>query len=145
MLTFNHSRKISASVEEVFAAISSPERLARWWGPAGFTNTFDLCEFRTGGRWSFVMHGPDGRDYPNENVFEEIEAPGKVVVKHVSQPHYRLTIKLTPDGTGTAVSWTQVFENPDIDREKLERIVGNANEENLDRLTDEVLNNPSGK
>jgi uncharacterized protein YndB with AHSA1/START domain len=42
--------------------------LSRWWGPAGFTNTFEVCEFKKGGRWSFVMHGPDGRNYPNESV-----------------------------------------------------------------------------
>ena len=43
--------------------------------PAGFTNTFDVCEFRSGGRWSFVMHGPDGRNYPNEKMIAEIDPP----------------------------------------------------------------------
>jgi uncharacterized protein YndB with AHSA1/START domain len=34
--TFSTSREIAASVSEVFAAISAPERLARWWGLRGF-------------------------------------------------------------------------------------------------------------
>jgi uncharacterized protein YndB with AHSA1/START domain len=44
MTTFKTSRKISATVEQVFAAFQ-PERLARWWGPAGLANTFSICEF----------------------------------------------------------------------------------------------------
>lgn len=75
MTPFTHSREIPATPEQVFAAFSDPVRLARWWGPAGFTNTFSVCEFRTGGRWSFVMHGPNGRDFPNESIFAEIAAP----------------------------------------------------------------------
>ena len=74
MTTFFTSREISATPDEIFAAISTPDRLARWWGPAGFTNTFSLCEFKAGGRWAFVMHGPDGANYANENRFTEIEA-----------------------------------------------------------------------
>lgn len=39
MTTFNTSLEIPATPEQVFAAIRHPERLARWWGPAGFTNS----------------------------------------------------------------------------------------------------------
>ena len=141
--TFRTSRDIPATVEQVFAAIRDPERLARWWGPAGFTNAFLCCEFQTGGRWSFVMHGPDGRNYPNENVFEEIDAPHQVVVRHVSEPKFRLTIALAPSATGTIVSWEQAFEDPDVAR-RVESIVVPANEQNLDRLTAEVLGEPGG-
>ena len=138
MTTFNTSREIPATVEQVFAAISNPERLARWWGPAGFTNTFKVCDFKNGGRWSFVMHGPDGSNYPNENVFAEIEAPGKVVIQHVSEPKFRLTILLAPSATGTLVSWSQAIENSEVAK-RIEHIVVPANEQNLDRLSAEVL------
>jgi uncharacterized protein YndB with AHSA1/START domain len=137
MTTFDTSREIPASVEAVFAAISDPRRLSRWWGPAGFTNTFDNCEFRAGGRWSFTMHGPDGRAYRNESVFAEIERPGKVVVQHVSSPRYRLTISLTPSSTGTLVSWSQSFEDSRVGQ-RLASIVVPASEQNLDRLSAEV-------
>lgn len=72
MRAFKAAREIPASVEQVFAAFSDPGRLARWWGPAGFTNTFTNCEFKAGGRWSFIMHGPDGKNYKNEIVFRGI-------------------------------------------------------------------------
>jgi uncharacterized protein YndB with AHSA1/START domain len=137
MTTFKTSRKISATVEQVFAAFQ-PERLARWWGPAGFTNTFSICEFKNGGRWSFTMHGPDGRNYPNANVFAEIEAPMKVVIQHTSEPKYRLTITLEPSAEGTVVFWAQVFESSEVAR-RIEHIVVPANEQNLERLSAEVL------
>ena len=143
MTTFSTSREIPATVEQVFAAISHSERLARWWGPAGFTNTFSVCEFNNGGRWSFIMHGPDGKNYPNENVFAEIESPGKVVVQHASEPKYRLTITLAPSAAGTVVSWSQAFESAEVAR-RLEHIVVPANEQNLERLSVEVLRKPGG-
>jgi uncharacterized protein YndB with AHSA1/START domain len=134
---FNTSREIPAPVEQVFAAFADPERLARWWGPAGFTNTFKVCEFRTGGKWSFTMHSPEGHDYPNESVFEEVEPAKKVVVRHLSGPQYRLTILLAPSPGGPVVSWSQDFDRADV-ASRIEHIVVPANEQNLDRLSAEV-------
>jgi uncharacterized protein YndB with AHSA1/START domain len=138
MTTFNTSRDIPATVEQVFAAISDPQRLNRWWGPAGFTNTFSICDFKQGGRWSFVMHGPDGHSYPNENVFAEIDPPRKVMIQHVVEPKFSLTIGLASSASGTFVSWSQAFENSEV-ASRIEHIVVPANEQNLDRLLAEVL------
>jgi len=135
---FRHSLDIPAKPEQVFAAISTPERLARWWGPAGFTNTVSVCEFKAGGRWNLVMHGPDGANYPNDNVFGEIVVNQKVVIEHPMQPVFRLTIELTASKTGTQVSWAQAFESADVARQ-VEHIVVPANDENLQRLKTEVL------
>ena len=66
-------RLFSANPRKVFAAFEQPDRLAQWWGPSGFTNTFEQFEFKPGGRWVFVMHGPNGANYPNESVFREIQ------------------------------------------------------------------------
>ena len=143
MTTFNTSREIPATVEQVFAAISHPERSARWWGPAGFTNTFHLYEFKKGGRWSFIMHGPDGRNYPNESVFAEIEPPNKIVIQHISEPKFRLIITLVPSEAGTIVSWSQAFESSDV-AGRIKHIVVPANEQNLDRLSVEVLRKLGG-
>ena len=143
MTTFRTSRDIPASPDQVFAAFSDPQRLARWWGPAGFTNTFDVCELESGGRWSFVMHGPDGQNYPNESVFAEVEPPRKVVVQHESAPKFRLTITLAPSAGGTTVSWAQTFESAEI-AGRIEHLVVPANEQNLDRLSAEVLGKRDG-
>jgi uncharacterized protein YndB with AHSA1/START domain len=138
MRTFETSRDLPARPEDVFAAISDPVRLARWWGPAGFTNTFSVCEFKEGGRWSLTMHGPDGANYPNENRFAAIDAPRMVIVEHVGEPKYRLTITLAPSPKGTRVGWSQAIENSDV-ANRIEHIVVPANEQNLERLEAEVL------
>ena len=143
MTVFRTSRDIPASAERVFAAFSDPQRLARWWGPAGFTNTFKVCEFKSGGRWSFVMHGPEGGNFPNESVFSEVEPPRKVVVQHMSKPKYCLTVTLTASTSGTTVSWAQEFESAEV-ASRIEHIVVPANEQNLDRLSAEVLSPPDG-
>ncbi len=141
MHTFNTSREIAAPMRQVFAAISHPERLARWWGPAGFTNTFHVCEFKPGGRWVFTMHGPGGTDYENENVFEVIAAPHKVVIRHIPEPKFRLSITLATTEAGTRVAWEQVLESEEFAR-KVAHIIEPANEQNLDRLTQEVMHPP---
>ena len=57
------SRIIDAPRELVFEAFTDVRHLSRWWGPTGFTTTTRAFEFRVGGEWVFVMHGPDGTDY----------------------------------------------------------------------------------
>lgn len=138
MTPFTTSRDIPAAPAAVFAAIATPERLARWWGPAGFRNTFAVCDFRPGGRWSFVMHGPDGAHYQNDSQFAEIAAPTRVVIQHLSEPTFRLTITLAASATGTRVSWVQALDDAEVAR-RVQHIVIPANEQNLDRLTAEVL------
>jgi uncharacterized protein YndB with AHSA1/START domain len=139
MTTLITSREIQAPVKDVFNAFSEPERLARWWGPAGFTNTFHTCEFETGGRWVYTMHGPDGRDYPNESIFQEVDPNARIVIKHVIKPMYTLTITFSERATaGTVVSWEQDFEN-EVFATKMRDFLITANEQNLDRLTAEIF------
>ena len=137
MTTFTTSRDIAAEPAAVFAAFQDASRLARWWGPAGFTNTFDVCEFQPGGQWKFTMHGPDGNSYPNESVFAEIEPHRKVVIDHVCQPFFRLTVELHPTATGTQLTWAQAFADPAV-AEAVRHIVEPSNGQNLDRLAVEV-------
>ena len=141
MTQLKTSRLIPAPAEEVFAAFSQPERLARWWGPTGFTNTFSLCEFKEGGRWTYLMHGPEGRNYPNESVFKEIKPMRRLIIEHVSKPKYRLTVGLDSSAAGTVVSWSQEFENVKFE-DRMRQFLLTANEQNLDRLSAEVLREP---
>jgi uncharacterized protein YndB with AHSA1/START domain len=135
--TFRHSRELHASPEAVFAAFRDPVRLARWWGPDGFSNTFETCDFRPGGQWVFTMHGPDGASYSNHSEFLEVVPPSLVRLKHVSLPRYELSISLEPSAAGTRVSWVGVFENQGF-AEKMRGFLETANEQNLDRLAHEV-------
>jgi uncharacterized protein YndB with AHSA1/START domain len=137
MTTFQTTRDIAASPAEVFAAFASPQRLANWWGPDGFRNTFEVCEFRNGGAWNFTMHGPDGANYPNTSQFVEIDAPHKIVIDHTCAPFFRLTVALTDHDNATRVSWVQVFEDANV-AAAVAHIVVPANAQNLNRLAAEV-------
>ena len=145
--SFHTSRHIAAPPDSVYAAMTDPARLARWWGPAGFRNEVSLCEMRPGGRWVFVMHGPDGKAYPNENQFAALAPPhgeqaGRFALRHVGQPLFTLTLSLqakTKDGQiGTCVDWLQVLDDAEL-AAQLAPMIEPANEQNLDRLTAEVL------
>lgn len=75
-------RLLDAPRELVFLAFTDPKHLVQWWGPNGFTTTTHSFDFRPGGVWRFVMHGPDGRDYQNRITYEEIVPPERIVYRH---------------------------------------------------------------
>lgn len=137
MNTFRTSREFATTPAAVFAAIRDAERLARWWGPSGFSNRFDVCEFHPGGRWVFTMIGPDGQAYPNESVFSAIDVDRRVVIRHACAPFFTLTIALEPSATGTLLTWVQAFDDAAV-AQAVRHIVEPANEQNLDRLTAEL-------
>jgi uncharacterized protein YndB with AHSA1/START domain len=84
--TLATSRVLAALPAQVFAAFVSAERLARWWGPKGFRNTFQVFEPRPGGSWRYVMQGPNGANYPNDSTFEALVPGELVVIRHHSGP-----------------------------------------------------------
>lgn len=135
-------RVFSAKPRTVFAAFEQPDRLARWWGPEGFTNTFEQFEFEPGGRWVFVMHGPNGVDYPNESVFREIEPDARLVIEHVVKPWYKLAVTLTARGDRTHLAWVQEFESPEV-AARMRPLSRTANEQVLDRLQSLLASEPS--
>jgi uncharacterized protein YndB with AHSA1/START domain len=73
------SRVLHAPRELVWEAWTNPKHVVNWWGPRGFTNTTKRHEFRVGGYWEHVMHGPDGVNYPNKAKFLEIVPLERIV------------------------------------------------------------------
>lgn len=133
MSIFSHTRVFNAAPEAVFGAFRDPALLARWWGPEGFRNTFQTFDFREGGDWVFIMHGPDGTDYPNQARFLEIRPPNRIRIQHVNLPHFLLTVDLEPAPGGTDLTWVGDFEDSAF-AEKARGFLERANEQNLDRL-----------
>jgi uncharacterized protein YndB with AHSA1/START domain len=113
------SRVFNAPREMVFRAWSSHEHLARWFGPNGFTITTHEMSFKPGGVWRFIMHGPDGRDYPNRIIFSEIVEPERLVYAHdddgdIEQIHFNTTVIFEEAGQGkTKLTMRMVFSSKD--------------------------------
>jgi hypothetical protein len=78
------------------------------------------------------MHGPDGKNYPNDSVFLEV-SPQRIVIRHVSPPNFTLTITLAEDNGQTNLAWHQPFDDPRV-AAGLAQIIIPANEQNLNRL-----------
>lgn len=125
--TFNFDR------EKVFNAWSESSKIAKWWGPHGFTNTIHKFEFVPGGKWIFVMHGPDGKNYDNEIVFHEIKKPELIVLEHLPNPHFFVRVSFDDLGGRTQLTFRQLFDDAKT-CQAIKKICTDGNEQNFDRL-----------
>jgi uncharacterized protein YndB with AHSA1/START domain len=108
------TRILDAPRELVYEAWTNPKHIAQWWGPNGFTNTIHEMNVKIGGVWRFIMHGPDGTDYPNKIVFEEVIKAKRLVYTHGSDddndPHaFHVTVTFEDEGKKTKLTMHSVF------------------------------------
>ena len=109
------TRVLDAPRARVFSVWTEPKHLAQWWGPNGFTTTTQAFDFRLGGVWRFVMHGPDGRDYQNQITFDEIVSLERIVYRHgggddVEPIQFTQTVTFQDLGNGqTLLTWHGTF------------------------------------
>jgi len=132
------TRIVNAPRELVYAAWSNPNHLKNWWGPAGFTNTFNEFDFRVGGKWSFIMHGPDKGNYPNECEFIQIEQPALIAWKRFTKPLFQVLAAFEElPNDQTKIVFKMVFDSAE-ECNKVKGFAGEKNEENFDRLEGEL-------
>ena len=131
-------RVLHTPVETVYKAWTDPIHLANWWGPKGFTNTFNEFDLRVGGKWSFIMHGPDKGNYANECEFTQIIPLELIAWKRYSKPLFNiLTTFRQVSADSTEVIFRMIFDTPE-ECNKLKPFVVDKNEENFDKLEDEL-------
>ncbi|MEU1269681.1 SRPBCC family protein [Streptomyces sp. NPDC005799] len=119
------SRVIDAPRELVFKAFTMVRHLSRWWGPEGFTTTTRTFEFRVGGVWDFVMHGPDGTDYQEWITWREIAAPERIALLHGESrddPNaFESVLTFAPAGERTRIVMRTVFPTRELRDEAVEK------------------------
>jgi uncharacterized protein YndB with AHSA1/START domain len=76
------TRLIDAPRELVYEAFTDAKHVGHWFGPDGFTTTTQSMDVRPGGRWIFVMRGPDGTDWPNVVTYQEVSPPSRLRYLH---------------------------------------------------------------
>ena len=112
------SRVISAPRELVFEAFTQVRHLSRWWGPDGFSTTTRSFEFRVGGAWDFVMHGPDRTDYQEWITWREIVPPERIALLHGESrgdPNaFESVLTFAPDGAATRIEMRTVFPTKEL-------------------------------
>lgn len=112
------TRDIAAPRERVFDAFVDTKNITRWWGPNGFKTTTSKHDLRPGGEWIFTMRGPDGANYPNKVVYEEIVRPDHLIYLHGAPGddfkafHVTITLEEQPGGK-TRVTMRGLFRSAD--------------------------------
>ena len=74
-LTLEIQRVIAAAPSVVFAAFSTADELATWWGPEGFTVTSLDFKPRVGDSYRIEMQPPDGDPFYLTGEFREVDPP----------------------------------------------------------------------
>lgn len=108
------SRTFDAPRELVWNIWTDPKHVDQWWGPDGFRNETFESNLRPGGMWRYMMHGPDGTDYPNRVVYQEVVAPTRLVYIHGSDvdndPNtFHVTIAFVEHQKQTTVTMRSLF------------------------------------
>src|ERR1700733_4780004 len=73
------TRVFDAPRRLVFEAWTKPEHLLQWFGPRSCQLVSCELDFRVGGSWRYILRGPDGKDMVMRGVYQEIQAPERLV------------------------------------------------------------------
>src|SRR5262245_17109106 len=104
---------VPAPPERVFAALTEPAMVAKWFGPQGFTMPEINLSLRVGGGYRFTMQPPAGDAFHLAGEFLEIDAPNRLAYTfryEEPDPDDRETtvrLSLVPVGDATEVSLRQ--------------------------------------
>jgi uncharacterized protein YndB with AHSA1/START domain len=132
------TRIFDAPPELVWKVWTEPNHIAQWWGPKGFTNTIHKMEVRPGGVWDFIMHGPDGVDYPNTVFYHEVKKPERLFYDHGKpgeQSYFQVTVTFDDVAGKTKLTMTMLFmtaEQRNMVAEKYGAVEGLK--QNMDKL-----------
>lgn len=108
-------RVVEAQRELVWKAWTEAQHISQWWGPNGFTTTTHAMEVKPGGVWRYIMHGPDGTDWPNRIVYREVIRPERLVYDHsgeggANDPHrFHVTVTFADKNGDTEITMASVF------------------------------------
>ena len=137
------TRVVNAPRERVWKAFTDPKEVAVWWGPNGFSNTIHEMEVKVGGVWRFMMHGPDGVDYPNKIVYTKIVEPERLEYDHSGDGNpdldaFKTSITFEDLGGKTKVTLRTVFTSVE-ERDRQATFAVEGGNQTLGRLADFVV------
>lgn len=137
------SRLIDAPRERVWDAFTMADQVVKWWGPTGFTTTTKEMDVRPGGRWVFTMHGPDGTDFANWILYEEVLRHERLAYAHGDNlgedPWFHATTTFYEQGKKTLVTLRSVFPSKQARDEVVTRYRAiEGGNQTLARLADHV-------
>ncbi len=143
------TRVLNAPIQTVWDAWTDPEKVAKWWGPRGFTLTTHSKDLRPGGIWHYTMHGPEGVDYPNKTLYHEVEPCAKLDYDHGGyderSPLFRVTVYFTEADGKTKMDMSLALSSPEVAEEMRRFIKKAGGDATWDRLAEYLEKESSGK
>ena len=130
------TRVIDAPRARVYEAWTKPEQMAQWFAPKPYQLIISQMDFRSGGRFSMAMRGPDGNDFLFTGVYREIvpsatlswtgefasgpadqistvvtfEEQGQTTKVHVRQTFHVMTPEIEHATQGAKQGWTMTLD-----------------------------------
>jgi uncharacterized protein YndB with AHSA1/START domain len=134
----SYERVFDAPRELVWEVWTKPEHIALWWGPNGFTNTVYKMEVKPGGVWDYMMHGPDGKDWPNLISYIEVKKPEKLVYDHGDKENpkmFHVRVIFEAMGNKTKLTMAMIFPTKEALDETLKNVQAKEGlKQNMDKL-----------
>jgi uncharacterized protein YndB with AHSA1/START domain len=101
-------RRIKASPAKVWAAITQPDQMLRWWGPDAGPTLRAEADVRPGGRFSIVFRLLNGDEHNPTGVYREV-VPEKTLVftwewPGASERESLVTFRLEPVAGGVELT-----------------------------------------
>lgn len=104
---------LPAARPAVFAAFTDPDKLAKWWGPEGFSVPGLEFDPRVGASYRIEMQPPEGDSFALTGEFREVDAPARLAFTFAWEPPDPDDVQTVADlsfrdrGDSTEVSFTQ--------------------------------------
>lgn len=122
------TRKFNAPVDKVWRAWTESSLLDQWWAPRPYKTETQSMEFKPGGKWLYIMAGPEGDKHWCKVDFETID-PQKSFTgvdgfcdengnTLPDPPPMHWTVQFTAQGNDTTVTVDIQF-NSEADLEKI--------------------------
>ena len=133
-------RVFAAAPEVIWAMMTTPEHVARWWGPHGTTTEVVEMEVRAGGRWRWVNRYAGG-EAPFTGEYLEVRPYERLVRTSVFDlapgnlgPGAVETVTLEPAGGRTKVVYHTRFPSEEVLAYALDQGMTKGALEQFDRL-----------
>ncbi len=99
------TRWIDAPPAKVFAALTDPVKIVRWWSPDAGPTLSAQVEVRAGGRFSVTFRTEDGDEHTSHGLYREVVPDEKLVftwhLRETPELASLVTVLLKPVNGGT--------------------------------------------
>ncbi len=135
------TRVFNAPRHLVFEAWTKPEHLLQWFGPHSCPIVACELDLKVGGAWRYILRGPDGKSMGMRGVYQEIQAPERLVSTESfdDYPGETLnTMTLTEENGKTTLTTRVLYPSKEIRDAVIASGMERGAAETYDRLSDYV-------